>query len=91
MNNRTLKIKHIKNEVNKIWVNPKAQLLENHYKFILKILRSEYPKTMETISPQTIEDIVYDTVYLDRFLRRKRQGSQNPLKKKLAKEFIKQL
>lgn len=88
---RTLKIKHIKKQVDSIWQNPKAQLLENHYKFIYKILRNEYPKTMELISPETINDIIYDVVYLDRFLRRKRQGQQRTLKNKLEKEFIKQL
>lgn len=88
---RTYQIKRMKSLVESIWENPKAQLLENHYKFVKKIIKNEYPKTVENISDETLEGIIYDVVYLDRFLRRRRQGKQNTLKKKLAKEFIKTL
>lgn len=81
----------MKSLVESIWENPKAQLLENHYKFVKKIIKNEYPKTVETISDETLEGIIYDVVYLDRFLRRKRQGNQEKLKDKLVKSFLGEL
>lgn len=90
-NPRTQRIKSIKSKVETIWSNPKSHSLENHYKFMRMIVQKEYPKTVEGISPETLETMLHEIVYLDRFLRRKREGKQNTLKKKLSKEFIKQL
>lgn len=91
MTNRTQRIKSIKSKVESIWVNPKSHSLENHYKFMRLILQKEYPKTFESISPETIETVLQEMVYLDRFLRRKREGNQKELKEELANDFKKQL
>jgi len=91
MNIRSRQIKKLKNEVEHIWVNPKSRLLENHYKFIRKILQQNYPNIFSEVSPETIELILYNTIYLDRLLRRKRQGKQNNLKQTLAEQFKKEL
>lgn len=87
MKNRTQRIKSIKSKVDKVWENPKSHSLENHYKFMRIILQREYPKTFEFLSPESIESMLQEMVYLDRFLRRKREGKQNTLKEKLANEF----
>lgn len=91
MNNRTARIKSIKSKVETIWQNPKSHSLENHYKFMRLILQKEYPKTFSEIAPDTIETMLQELTYLDRFLRRKREGNQNELKRKLANEFKAQL
>lgn len=91
MTNRTQRIKSIKSKVETIWANPKSHSLENHYKFMRMILQKEYPKSFESISPDTIEIILQEMVYLDRFLRRKREGKQDNLKKKLSNQFKKEL
>jgi len=91
MTNRTQRIKSIKSKVEAIWKNPKSHSLENHYKFMRMILQKEYPKTFENSSPETLETMLQEMVYLDRFLRRKREGKQNNLKEKLANEFKQQL
>lgn len=91
MTNRTQRIKSIKSKVETIWANPKSHSLENHYKFMRMILQKEYPKSFENISHDTIEIILQEMVYLDRFLRRKREGKQDNLKKKLSNQFKKEL
>jgi len=90
-NQRTQRIKSIKSKVETIWANPKSHSLENHYKFMRMILQKEYPKSFENISPDTIEIILQEMVYLDRFLRRKREGRQDNLKQKLSNQFKKEL
>jgi len=87
MTNKTQRIKSIKSKVETIWKNPKSHSLENHYKFMRMILQKEYPKTFENISPETIETMLQELVYLDRFLRRKREGNQNELKQELSNQF----
>jgi len=91
MKTKTYRIKRIKEQVESIWANPKSHELENHYKFMRKVLLTNYPQSLLNISNETLEEILYEAVYLDRFLRRKRQGNQNQLKEKLAKEFKKEL
>lgn len=91
MTPKTYRIKKIKSDIDKIWENPKSHLLENHYKFMRKILVSNYPNSIGNISPETLEEILQDLIYMDRFLRRKREGTQNKLKDKLSKEFKKEL
>lgn len=91
MNERTYRIRKIKSQVDSIWINPKSHTLENHYKFMRKVLLTNYPQSLEGISNEALEDILHNAVYLDRFLRRKRQGKENKLKTSLAKAFKKEL
>lgn len=90
MTPRTYKIKRVKSFVDVVWENPKSHTLENHYKFLRKILRNQY-QSLDNLSDELIEDMCQTIVFSDRFLRRKRQGKQKPLKDKLEKEFIKNL
>lgn len=53
-----------------------------------KVLTQNYPNSLGGITPETIEDMLYDIVYMDRILRLRRSGLQKELKKKLSKEFI---
>lgn len=90
MTPRIYKIRKVKSFVETVWENPKSRLLENHYKFLRKILRSQY-KSIDNLSDELIEDLCQTIVYADRILRKKRQGKQNQLKEKLATEFKKEL
>lgn len=91
MNLRTYRIRAIKNYIETIWQNPNSHKLENHYKFMRKVLTQNYPNSLGGIAPETIEDMLYDLIYMDRFLRKKRQGKEKDLKKALANEFKKEL
>lgn len=91
MTPRTYLIRSIKKDIEIIWQNPNSHKLENHYKFMRKVLTQNYPNSLGGITPETIEDMLYDIIYMDRFLRRRRQGKEKPLKDKLANEFKKEL
>ena len=89
MNQRTYKLKIYKEEVSKLFKEkPQAEKLENHYKCLYYILKKRYPKAFNEISRLTLDEILYDTVYLDRYLRRQRQGKQNKIKNILARDLI---
>lgn len=90
MNQRTYKIRRVKSFVDIVWENENSHKLENHYKFLRKILRNQY-QSLDNLSDELLEDLCQTIVFSDRLLRRKRQGTQNQLKAKLEKEFIKEL
>lgn len=86
------RLKRLKQSVASLFnKNQEARLLENHYRALHYILKQEYPNTFSGISKETMIEILHDTVYLDRYLRRNREGNQNKLKQKLAREFKKTL
>lgn len=92
MQQRTLKLNKYKRKVNEFMeTNPNAKKLENHYKLMYAILKDIYPNSFEMISKETMLEVLYDVIYLDRYMRNKRVGYQNELKKELAKEFVQTL
>ena len=90
MTPRTYKIRSVKSFVDVVWENENSHKLENHYKFLRKILRNQY-QSLDNLSDELLEDLCQTIIFSDRLLRRKRQGNQNQLKETLAKEFVKQL
>lgn len=90
MTPRTYKIRKVKSFVDIVWENKNSHKLENHYKFLRKILRNQY-QSLDNLSDELLEDLCQTVVFSDRLLRRRRQGNQNQLKATLEKEFIKEL
>lgn len=87
MKQKTLRQNKYKQDLEKLYAKyPEAKEVKNRYKSMRVLLQREY-LSLQGIDNKVLEDILKDTVYIDRLIRRATEGLEDEEKTILSQDF----
>lgn len=87
MKQKTLRQNKYKQDLEKLYTKyPEAKDVKNRYRAMRTLLQREYI-SLQGIDNKVLEDILKDTVYIDRLIRRATEGLEDEEKTILSQDF----